>query len=102
MTENEAIRHLEDLQRLYLGNEKFTADIEAIGMAIKALEQTKWIPCKERLPEDDGWYLCTIQKETETKVAEIRFFEDTKWKAYGWNVIAWMNEPQPYKAESEG
>ena len=65
------------------------------------IDYTRWIPCKERLPEDDGWYLCTIHKETETKVAEIRFFEDTKWKAYGWNVIAWMNEPQPYKAESE-
>ena len=39
MTENEAIRHLEDLQRLYLGNEKFTADVEAIGIVIKVLEQ---------------------------------------------------------------
>ena len=39
MTREEAIRRLEDLQRLYLGNEKFTVDIEAIGIAIKALEQ---------------------------------------------------------------
>lgn len=30
MTKEQAIRRLEDLQRLYLGNEKFTADIEAI------------------------------------------------------------------------
>ena len=70
-------------------------------MTLYDIDYTRWIPCAERLPEDDGWYLCTIQKETEIKVAEMRFFEDTKWKAYGWDVIAWMNEPQPYKAESE-
>ena len=39
MTREEAIRRLEDLQRLYLGNERFTADVEAIGIVIKALEQ---------------------------------------------------------------
>ena len=44
MTAEQAIKHLEDLQRLYLGNEKFTADIEAIGIVIKALEQQ---PCED-------------------------------------------------------
>lgn len=48
MTENEAIRHLEDLQRLYLGNEKFTADVEAIGIAIKVLDQQ---PCGDCVRE---------------------------------------------------
>lgn len=32
-----AIAHLEDLQRMYLGNEKFKRDIKALDMAIKAL-----------------------------------------------------------------
>ena len=40
MTNEETIRRLEDLQRLYLGNEKFTADIEAIEIAIEALKRT--------------------------------------------------------------
>lgn len=40
MTNEQSIRRLEDLQRLYLGNEKFTADIEAIEIAIEALKRT--------------------------------------------------------------
>ncbi len=44
MTNEQAIRRLEDLQRLYLGNEKFTADIEAIGIAIEAIRNGKPIP----------------------------------------------------------
>lgn len=55
-----------------------------------------WIPVSERLPEDDGWYLCTVKNEIETKVAQIRFFEGKGWKIYGHEVIAWMNEPEPY------
>jgi hypothetical protein len=44
MTNEETIRHLEDLQRLYLDNEKFTADIEAIEIAIEALKKQ---PCED-------------------------------------------------------
>ena len=44
MKNEQAIRRLEDLQRLYLGNEKFTADIEAIGIAIDALNKQ---PCED-------------------------------------------------------
>lgn len=40
MNNEQAIRRLEDLQRLYLGNEKFTADIEAIDIAIEALRKS--------------------------------------------------------------
>ena len=68
---------------------------------IKLEEQTKWIPVSKRLPEDDGWYLCTICNDIETKVAQIRYFENRGWKAYGWRITAWMNEPQPY-IEREG
>ena len=50
MTAEEAIRHLKDLQRLYLGNERFTADIEAIGIAIEALEQE---PCEDAISRAD-------------------------------------------------
>ena len=48
MTNEQAIRRLEDLQRLYLGNEKFTADIEAIGIAIEALNKSSWVPITYR------------------------------------------------------
>lgn len=41
MTNEQAIKHLEDLQRLYLGNDKFTLDIEALEIAINAIKLIK-------------------------------------------------------------
>ena len=35
MTNGVVIAHLEDLQRMYLGNEKFKADVKALDIAIK-------------------------------------------------------------------
>lgn len=75
----------------------------SLDMAIEALrcseKPNSWISCSERLPEDDGWYLCTIKKD-ETgaiTVSQIRYFEDKGWKAYGHEVMAWMNEPEPWE-----
>ena len=93
--------------------------------AIKALEQTRWIPVSERLPEKKGDYLVT-QKETFTDYVYISVvgyalnlydvdeydFADKKrsgWYEYDseWgyreldDVIAWMPLVEPYKAESE-
>ena len=33
--------------------------LEALNMAIEALSGPQWIPCSERLPEEDGRYLVT-------------------------------------------
>ena len=106
MTENEAIRHLEDLQRLYLGNEKFTADVEAIGMAIKALEQTKWIPCAERLPEDYEDVLVCDRVDMFVGWCELEG-SSKKWHSLDDNfepdtpIIAWMPLPELYRESEE-
>ena len=106
MTEEQAIKHLEDLQRLYLGNEKFTADIEAIDLAIKALEQTRWIPCAERLPEKDGYYLVTTKWKSRylgnvyIDATMARYREKPKEWTYN-HVIAWMPLPEPMKVGEE-
>lgn len=96
---------------------------DAYDMAIKALEQTRWIPVSERLPEKDGEYLVTVSFHfcgeivfkcsfaTDLhKVDEYNFQEhkcgfygiDSEWGSYEINdVIAWMPSPEPYKEESE-
>ena len=116
MTKVEAKDLLDNL--IGMVEDSHNADYDtALKMGIDALEEqktghktcykmcdrwmNKWIPCSERLPNDDGWYLCTIKNDAETRVAQIQYFEDIKWKAHGWQVIAWMDEPEPYKAESE-
>ena len=74
----------------------------------------QWIPCSERLPEEEGWYLVTIQNDktrkrrTENDLFAIGIAEAHKHTPYKFckdghrqTVIAWMSIPEPYKAESE-
>lgn len=88
-----------------------------VSMAVeilKALKAWQWIPCSERLPEEEGWYLVTIQNDktrkrrTENDLFAIGIAEAHKHTPYKFckdghrqTVIAWMSIPEPYKAESE-
>ena len=63
------------------------------------LEASAWIPVGERLPEEDGWYLVTVQGyETVTDVslysADGSAWGDVSTKQ---KVNAWMPLPEPYK-----
>ena len=94
MNEEKAKKVLQEQIDKY-GQEYDAEGIEALEMAIKALEQTSWIPVSEKLPESDKWCLVTT-KEAVTKALYYEYSE--YWKEY---VIAWMPLPQPYKVESE-
>ena len=92
--------------------------LSAYDMVIKALEQTKWIPCSVRMPEEHKWFGRTISDEVyvtfenpegERFVKHLRFqngkpssFDQSKIDAFykGSAPIAWMPLPEPYK-ESE-
>lgn len=67
-------------------------------MAIQALEQTRWIPVSERLPEIGQRVLVTYNQEDKLKVDTTIF--DRHVFLIG-VVTAWMPLPQPYKGESE-
>ena len=124
MKNEEAIRRLEDLQRLYLGNEKFTADIEAIEIAIEALKRTSWVPITYRdMTEEEKEYFeadfdeakildCTLPDIDEEVLISHRgsvytdifhndrgivYFEDVDIE----DVDAWMPKPKPYENEAE-
>ena len=94
---------------------------EAKQMAIEVMEQTRWIPVSERLPEEYGEYLiswiCDQQKKPLIAISEcevtntwndrlgvfdVNWLYDEYMSAYtNIKVIAWMPLPEPYKAESE-
>lgn len=71
-------------------------------MAIKALEQTRWIPVSEGLPElKNKYYLWT----STSGLVKMDYYDSKGiWEEaekYCYEVIAWMPLPQPYRAESE-
>lgn len=71
----------------------------------KLKEENDWIPVEERLPEENGFYIATMdgkivgQEEPFVGLAE---FEDGKWiddeDDYKC-VIAWRPLPEPYQPE---
>ena len=106
MTKEEAVKLIDE--RMCFGRGKWSEhhmpEIDyywkAGQMAIKALEQPeqKWIPCSERLPEDDDKVLCM----TKTKKGNLNHVVGYHYSG-GWacgmnrNVIAWMPLPEPYE-----
>ena len=88
--------------------------LDALAMAISALEKTKWISVKDRLPDnkEHDWVLAQVVEDNGymhiPKVMEYRqlrndWFEET----YGWlsehnglfSVTHWMPLPNPPKGE---
>lgn len=52
MNKADCIFELKQIRGVYAGMRKeYRSCVEALGMAINALEQTAWIPCSERLPK---------------------------------------------------
>lgn len=121
MNKADCICELKWLRGVYAGMRKeYGSCVEALDMAINALEQTAWIPCSERLPdaplrktgneEDFEWF------ESEQVLICDRFglihvanlvkdciFNEIYWSAtdddelHGEEVKAWMPLPAPYK-----
>lgn len=56
-----------------------------------------WIPCSERLPEEDGWYY-TTEKFGDTFDSGMCKFVNGAWEHSYPNIItvAWMPKQEPY------
>ena len=89
--------------------------------------KSKWTLVKDNLPEEDGWYYCTVTKDIGGYARELfykngrfldnirihmfelydifgkttgeKIFEDS----FDWTneVVAWMPLPEPYRGETE-
>ena len=80
----------------------------AVEIAIESLNETRWIPVSERLPEKDGKYLiCTNWDYLDVDVyrwadgwnctRRIDGKVDREDEIDGANIIAWMPLPELYK-----
>ena len=89
----------------------------AEGFARGREDATKWIPVKERLPEEDTDVLCTIHFEGKHLAplarewfVDICHCRDGEWYTYldddatkdAWfDVVAWMPLPNCYEGEQK-
>ena len=111
MSIEEAIKNLDIMldsaQRRTRRNIVIPDLIEAIEMAIEALKEKnerkqEWIPCSERLPEEDGRFLVFLPDRNGTFMCAD--FLGEKWYPDDYectsnHVIAWMPLPEPYGKE---
>lgn len=79
----------------------------AMMMAIKALEQTRWIPVSERYPKIEDEYKYFLVTDDKGKVSIQEFFisldeEPQPYFSGMVNVIAWMPLPPSYQGEENG
>ena len=92
MTIDEAIKDIKDNIKPVVGG-------ISLDMAIEALEKQRWIPCSERLPEENGYYLATI--EIGLKIVDVVYFNTTS--GFGFfmadMITAWKPRPEPYRKE---
>ena len=80
------------------------------------VEQSHWIPCSERLPEDDAYVLISkkpsqISGNKFSVTIGVRYTNSrshkTEWRDSGFGylsddkVLAWMPLPSPYQEEGE-
>ena len=101
MTEERAKEVLQEQIDKY-GQEYDAEGIEALEMAIKALEQTRWIPVSERLPEEDGMYLISTCMNCIDTCLFYKDDDEYLWVDYEESVIAWMPLPESYRGDKDG
>lgn len=57
--------------------------------------QEEWIPCSERMPENGHYYLwCSDMGSVQSDYYWNGFEKEQK---YGYNIVAWMPLPKPWK-----
>lgn len=104
MTNEEAIRMLTRLKNQI--NFEWTdaqKKMDALNVAIKALQGQRWIPCSERPPEKRIEVLATTSWGDITKAEylgeDFWLIQEGYTNASDEDVVAWMPLPEPYKEE---
>ena len=76
-------------------------DVFARIRKLPSAQPVQWIPCSERLPENGHYYLwCSDMGHVQSDYYWNGFENGMK---YGYNIVAWMPLPEPYKGgEQDG
>ena len=80
MTKEEAIKGITKIRKGYTAAyaEIAEEDVKAFEMAIEALEQSQWIPCDKKLPNEDEMYYNGVGIDGVRKVSDRVLAIDSK------------------------
>lgn len=76
---------------------------DAISIVEDAPSAQQWIPCSERLPEEDGTYFVSgVWENGDVEVGQLEYIADEHRfsNVIYFNVDAWMPLPEPYRKEA--
>ena len=115
MTLEEAIAHAKEMSENQYICEECQKEHRQLADWLEELkslrEKSKWIPCSERLPEDESYILVSFENFTMPDIA--RYEEDDEggtfypgddeksYSSYGLFVIDWMPLPEPYREDKD-
>ena len=76
------------------------AEYRGYMKAVEDRPKGEWIPCSERLPKRQGYYICTCKDGSKYKRTTVVKWSNG-WQLTGtrsyWIVLAWMPLPKPYE-----
>ena len=78
--------------------------IDWIDEADTVEQEQRWIPCSERLPEENEGVLTQAQFKDDGKMAVSSRVDFNYWTGWGTreiNIVAWMPMPEPYKENQD-
>ena len=78
----------------------------SIGEALRALPSAQqWIPCSERLPEENKAILLGVKYKDDFKMFVTARMDITYWQGLGRDIkcqeMRWMPLPEPWKGEDD-
>lgn len=86
---------LKALRPIMRKSDYFYEMLKAIQDIPPAEPEQRWIPCSERLPEEDACYLVTTSG-TNNDIIDIAYYTEGIWHKAS-RIKAWMPLPEPYK-----
>ena len=81
-------------------NTAFWSEIGKLIDDAPTIEVPKWIPCSERLPNEDGWYLMALLTERGTLYLPAHWYRGRWLNVNEHEDAVWMPIP-PYTGKKE-
>lgn len=99
--ENE-MREIEIHRKSYKELQQTVTDLSLENCLMKnKIEEMKWIPVSEKLPNRHQRVLCYFKYEPDSPdiISENTYIGGCMWMSESDKVVAWMPLPEPYKGE---